>query len=276
MTHRANQLCVDYTIAMESFPSVGAFYQCYKRPKSFLAALGSFRNVYPDSDVVLFSDGGFDYSHAARKFNCSYSRKSKRSGDGESTYFEDTSALLSWFDRLYHAALSIRQDYILLLEDDVRVLRRVQGLLFDVNGINENEKLGREMTSFLKKNGAAIPSKCDDYFYGGCGGALIRRSFILEKLAPKNIAPQISTLHPFAKEQQAKRRPSDYFLTSLTLLNGGTVGQYGGFCEKWRTSYFLRRYILRDIEVVHQEKSLYDKDIDSEEASILGNYQAQS
>ena len=42
--------------------TLGAYYQCYKNPKSFLRVMKSFQTHYPGSTVVVSNEGADDYS----------------------------------------------------------------------------------------------------------------------------------------------------------------------------------------------------------------------
>jgi len=44
---------------------LAAIFQCYKNPLATYECLESFRRFYPDSQVVLYSDNGYDYIEMA-------------------------------------------------------------------------------------------------------------------------------------------------------------------------------------------------------------------
>ena len=246
-------------------PSIGAFYQCHKRPKSVIATLESFRKFYPDSDVYLVCDGGFDYENLAQHFNCQYEYCS-RVGNGQATMFATKQDILNWLGRLLKAAQSIKEDYILILEDDVRVLNKIQELTFDLNGINPHERIGINMTEFLKgRNSTMLP--LENYYYGGCGGSLINKKFLLDNF--KNLDTVYDLLDGLKEGRWKDIIASDYYLTVLTLYFGGTVGQYKGFCETWHKMYKIKRF-LNMVSVVHQDKSLYAVAPDEGDEIYLG------
>jgi hypothetical protein len=258
------------TTNLKPQPLIGAFYQCYKQPKAFLDVLGHFRAVYPDATIVAISDGGFDYAEAARHFNCDY-HHGEHGVPGAGTIFNDKNALIQWFTRLLETAQRIKEDYILLLEDDVQVLKPVSGLSFDLNGVNKREKLGRKLTDFLKTKNPSIPFGTVNYFYGGCGGTIIKKEFLLQRIRTiENIIRAIDDIGKYTVEPHSTRYASDYYLTAIILYYGGSIGNYKGFCERWRTIYPFRRYILKNIEVVHQDKGLYDKALTVDERKLFG------
>ena len=255
------------------YPSIGATYQCYKQPKAMLFALSSFRKFYPNSSVNLISDNGYDYSHVAKHFNCTYQHLDKHSGSiVSSTIFSDKIQIISWLSRLIETAKNSKEDYLIILEDDVWVLNKVSLVKYDLNGINIYEyKLGKNITSFLKTKNNAIPKNMKKYFYGGCGGAIISKKFILDNFSDiSNIEKVITELEYYREKIYTKIYTTDYWLTVLVLYFNGTIGQYPGFCETWHSDYYYRRYISKNIEILHQYKNYYNKNLSSDEIKIIG------
>jgi len=232
-------------------PSIGAFYSCYKRPKAVESALSSFRSFYPNSTIYMVSDGGDDLSMLAQKYNAKFTME-QHAGNGTSTVFSDSEKMLVWFRRLYKAAEAIQEDYIVILEDDVLTLGRVrEQLKFIVNGINPNVKIGRRLTLFLKLCGARIQILGFNQPFGGFGGCIFDRRFILGNF--KNLENDVKKLYSVMKENVYS---TDIWSTIITLYHGGTVGPYKGLCEKWYPDYEKRRK-KGDISFLHQYKDLY-------------------
>lgn len=248
-------------------PEIAAFYQCYKQPKSVIATLESFRKFYPEATIFLISDGGYDYATLARHFNCIYVYN-KRIGQDLGIISKKIDGILSWLDRLIDAAGKIKEEYIMILEDDVRVFSKVSEINYDLNGINTEVKIGRELTNFLKEGGAQIPSSCKNYYFGGCGGSIIKKDFLLKNF--KNLDNATKELIPFLDEEHKSSYVSDYWLSVLFLYFGGRIGQYKGFCEKWYLTYLLRKRILKNISVLHFDKSFNNQRLNEEEINILG------
>lgn len=255
-----------------SQPTIAGFYQCYKQPKAFLASVVAFRKHYPDSDLFIFSDGGFDYAEVSRKFNAKFFYE-KKLGNGVTTLLNDREAFKIWLGRLFYAAQNAKEDYIIILEDDVKALRKVKSLKYDLNGVNETERIGPDMTAFLKSAGASVPKGCADYFYGGCGGSILKKDFILKNLNPVTIDSAVDDLFPHVQKCRSTFFPSDYWLTILTLYFGGKIGQYSGFCEKARERrVYPFKLLFRQIEILHQYKDLYNKELSPEEKELLGKF----
>lgn len=135
---------------MNNIP-IAAFYQCYKQPKAFLATVQSYRKFYSCETLSIISDGGgFDYSKAAETFNANYQKLEQATGDKKALMFDEKDKLLNWLERFYNAALHTKEDFILLLEDDVLVLNKITSELnFDINGVNTNERIDKKIAEIL-------------------------------------------------------------------------------------------------------------------------------
>ncbi len=252
----------------KSDPTVGAYFQCFKQPKSTIATISSFRNAYPDSTVTVISDGGFNYSDMCNLYKCNFSLE-KRLGSAVGVVTSERKNIILWFERLINAAKSISEDYIMILEDDVRVFSPVKNLVFDLNGINDEVTLGKHMTAFLKSKNKHIPASAKNYYFGGCGGTIVRRQFLINHF--RDIESTITLLEKYLDADKKLRYVSDYWLSVLILYFGGTIGNYRGFCETWYFTYLFRRYILRNIKTLHFDKSLHDLPLTDAERALLGD-----
>jgi|GEM_PF-3558093 len=248
-------------------PSIGAFYQCYKRPEAVISALSSFRKYYHEASIYMVCDGGFDYKQLASYFGCEYEYDTKHEGNGKTTIFDTKEKLLNWLKRLRKAAEVIKEDYILIMEDDVLVLNQVKGPLnYTVNGINPDVRLGMRITKMLKKRNKSIPFWKLNYYWGGFGGCIVDRKFILENFND-NLDKDFDYLKKYSN---VDTYTTDAWLSIFTLFYGGTIGQYSGLCETWWKSYKERMTVLHDIEILHQYKEIYGKALSVEDKKILG------
>lgn len=247
--------------------TVGGFLQCFKQPISTIETVTSFRKAYPNGSLVIISDGGYDYSGLAEEVGAVY-RKEPRIGSDIGIVSSNRNLVEAWLKRLIEAASIMKEEYIMILEDDVRIFDSVTDLKYDLNGINNEVGLGKGMTAFLKSCSAKIPQRCSDYYYGGCGGSLIRRSFLIEKL--KDITSAIDTLEYYLDAQFKNNYVSDYWLSVLFLYFGGTIGPYFGFSETNYISYPFRRFFLKNIETLHWDKSLHNVPFRPGDLEILG------
>jgi len=256
--------------------SISAFYQCYKQPKALLRTLSSFKQFYSQSEIELISDGGgYNYVAIADHFNIHYRQLSKRTGEvANSTVFSRRQDIIEWIARLVEAAKNTKGEYLLLLEDDVVVLKKIESQLpYDINGANKKEFLGEKMEEYLLRMGKNAPTKKNRFFYGGCGGSIFKASFLVKNFSDhKLIESIIVELEPYREGRHLEIYSTDYWISLLTYYVGGTIGRYNGFCEKWERVYWWRKYIMKNIEVVHQDKTFYNKPLLKREKQLLGEF----
>lgn len=250
-------------------PTIGAFYQCYKQPKALFKVLQCFRRVYPDSTVVLVSNNGDNMENIAKFFKCNYIH-SLQSNSSHSVYFSDEEGVKLYVKRIYEAALAIKEDYILLLADDVHVFKPITNLRYDLNGGEGywRVRLKRKLINLFKKN-KIIYSKYDNMrAYGD--GFIMKKKFILKHF--KDIDVPLREFVPSIKKRYNNLLPSDVCINTLTAYYDGSIGPYFGWYERTRLFYWLRR-LLNTIQVSHQEKSFYNKPLSPEEKLITeGKY----
>lgn len=251
-------------------PSMCAFYQCYKKPKCVIATLASFRKIYPDSTVHLFCDQGDDMSHIASHFNCRYEYITNRTGNGTTLYFLSKERLIPYVKRLLFATQNSKEDFLMILEDDTILHNKIRKLKFDWNSIKSNHHYsGGEVTSLLKGRSNSIPNYIRNMYFAGWGGVMLNRAFFVEHFSKeKELLAAIDLLSPYIQRQWNGALPMDAILTALILYFGGTVGWYPGFSEVQYWRYKFRPFLGR-IDVVHNDKSLYNLPLSEEENKIF-------
>lgn len=233
---------------------IGGYYQAYNKPKCVDFVLNHFRNQYPDSDVVLISDGGDDFTSLASKYNCNYFYEDNLSGDKSikskglaGFYFHSPEVLVNYVLRMSKHLNLIKQDYFIILEDDVVVLNKSKDLKYDINGSNPTESLPESVCMDLKQ----IPR----ISYGACGGCILNTNFfknILRQSNLKQIEDQIRQYCNLTTERWA----SDAILSYICLANGGTIGDWDGFGETWESD-IVERINKNEVEILHQYKNFY-------------------
>lgn len=251
-------------------PSICAFYQCYKQPKSVIATLASFRKIYPTSSIHLFCDVGDDMSHIASYFNCKYEYISTKTGNGTTLYFLTKAQVIIYLKRLLITAQNSTEDFMMILEDDTRVYREIKTIKYDWNAIKANHHYsGRKLTSLLRARNSSIPSYIGNMYFAGCGGAMMNRAFFVENFSdiPK-VENVIDLLSPYIQKQWEGALPQDAILTALVLYFGGSVGLYPGFTEVRYKRYRWKPF-LGPFDIVHDDKSLYNLPLSEEESKIF-------
>jgi hypothetical protein len=233
---------------------IGAYYQAYNKPQCVDFVLDNFRKHYPNSDVVLVSDGGHDFSELATKYNCIYFYEQNLSGDTSdkskglaASYFHSPEVLINYVLRFGKYISYINQNQFIILEDDVLVLNKTKELNHDINGSNPTESLSYSVCMDLKN-----VSKIN---YGACGGCILKTNFFKTILSEKNlnnIKEQIKRYCKLTNERWA----SDAILSYICLANNGSIGDWDGFGETWEKD-IIPRLNNNEIEILHQYKNFY-------------------
>ncbi len=259
------------TINNGKTPSIGAYYQCFKRPEAVIFVLREFRRHYPNSDIFLLNDGGYNYTHLAKQFNCKYKHETKNIGNGVAGILNSREKLLDLTSRWIEAARNIKEDNILILEDDVFVMNRIsKEMKYSLNGIpNPKSYLGAKMTQFLKFKNRTIPFWILRQPFSCFGGTIVRKADIIKYLS-HDIKKDLDKLVNYEKKP-ISNFAADKWLSILMLYNGATIGQYEGLCETHSPEY-KNRLAKGDISVLHQYKITYGKPLTKSDLELLGDY----
>jgi hypothetical protein len=234
---------------------IGAFYQAYNKPRCVDFVLSNFRKHYPDTDVVLISDGGNDFSDIAAKYKCMYFYEQNLSGDMSdkskglaSSYFHSSDVLVNYVLRFGKYIQNIKNKKIMILEDDVYVIQKTSSdTPYDLNGINLLESLPEPVCMYLK-NISKIP-------YGGCGGCILKTEFfqnILKEENKKQVVEQVNKYCSLTNERWA----SDSIISYICVANGGSMGVWDGLGETWQKD-LIPRLNNKTVDVIHQYKNFY-------------------
>jgi hypothetical protein len=232
---------------------IGAYYQAYNKPQCVDFVLANFRKHYPDSDVVLISDGGNDFSELAAKYNCMYFYEQNLSGNignkekGLSDqYFYDPQILINYVERFKKYILQIKQKYFMVLEDDVAVLNKTDCSEFNsaIYGKNNTESLPYPICKYLKN--------VDRIAYGGCGGCLFNTNFFNKVLSENNYKNDIKKYCSLTRERWA----SDAIISYICYLYGGYIEEWHKHGNMWESD-IQKKLLNNEIDVLHDFKKLY-------------------
>lgn len=192
---------------------LAAIFQCYKNPLATYECLESFRRFYPDSQVVLLSDNGYDYTEMAKHFKCTYIHETAHCGLSA----KKTDGYLQTVERLLKMITQIRSDYFILLEDDVIIYDRYSHeFKGDING----NCINKIRMSVLKNIPFSIV-KNEDKVYTGHGGSVYRTKSIVGVL---NNEEQIKwVIEQWEMIGLGPMIDVDIFLSLIVLINGGTI-----------------------------------------------------
>ena len=230
-----------------------------------MQALQSFRSIYPDSTVCMVSNNGMDLSHVAEYFECDYAHSDKAAST-ISTYCPDEDSFKLYMERLYTTAKKAKEDYVMILSEDVRIFKPLRTLKYDLNGGR-----GYWKGKLIKGAQAIFPRFSMPYnkMRAGGDGIILRKQFILDHFgdidrALKDLAPDIKKFFRHLPAQF----PSDGIINMLVLYYGGTIGPYHEYTDVTKLDYLPRKALHR-LTILHGETGPYNKKLTEKEESIL-------
>jgi hypothetical protein len=198
--------------------TIGAFYQCWKHSAATIQVIKQFRTFYPDSTVYLVSDDGHDYSPLAKKYNCIYEHSTINT---KAALFYTLDEIRVYFERLTRALNEIKDEWCMLLEDDVYIGGKYDETLFrgELNGYKDGNFLYKTTVEFIK------------LVHGGFGGCVINVPFfrtIFNKNPMKFLEfmwNHTSTIeeNPDITWGKSAMRNTDIILSTLCYLHCGKV-----------------------------------------------------
>jgi hypothetical protein len=231
--------------------SLSFFYQCYKQPLACRHAIESIRKFYKDAPIFLFNDGG-DPVHEtiAKSFNNVYYEYCERESTAENgNYPDSTFSTKIYFGRILKALKLTTTDFMLLMEDDVIILKTIDtsSIISDLNG-GHNMSHGDKINNYTKwwRNNVEL-------LHSGFGGTIMRNEFFRNILTDPGLSAH---LDEFFTRLRPGHAGNDLLLTFITYVYGGKVGRYNGLCEKNWPEY-TKRITEGTIEVLHPCKEYY-------------------
>ena len=249
---------------MEKNQTLGAYYQCHKNAASFVRTVQSFKKYYPENTLYVTNDGGYNYDEFCKENGILYRYIEKISTKNSALLFTSYESCLFFLKNLFDSFSSIHETHILLLEDDVRVLKRhTKPFLYSINGCNKNEFLPPYAINVLKQKGYQ-----GHFFYGACGGCVIDKAFF-QSIDFKEIEHLI-----YDMRNETQMFASDILLSFIAYYFGGTIEQYDEFAEEWYPDK-EKRIANQSVAFLHQYKNDYEKNgvfPNEEELKLLKNY----
>lgn len=246
-------------------PEIGAYYQCYKQPKAFLAAVANYRRCYPHGTLVIVSDNGYDYAKAAEHFGADYTHDTEQTGNNTTNALGNKDRCARYLRRFLTAATKIREPYFMYLEDDVLVADRIPANVMDAEVVGANRHYARmpaAMIHNLKRYNLTVRN---EQYYGGCGGTIFSTAFYAQLAKVLDIDALLNEYGPLNPAYD-----SDILVSYLAVRFGGRCtgppdALTEAFVPGWETAV---QYGVA--KVVHQFKFLYNKPLTQEERTLLG------
>lgn len=213
-----------------SLAGLGYFYNRYIATEKIIQ---NFRKFYPIETLIFINDNGLpELETIANQNGAVYMPYDENLTTGNDC--DDIEVMIKWIERFFAGLEHITEEYIIILEDDVCILKPVSlNLKYEMNGFNPKALLPENITTYLKQFNNKINQ--DRIHYGGCGGCILKTQFFkdMSKLNWKE------ELYKYAEmtKRPAKNIQSWYFndtcLSFLCWRYGGVVGVN----EEWNELY---------------------------------------
>lgn len=221
--------------------TISVHMQVYDNKRATLESLRSFRRVYRDSPITVVSDGGADFTSICDAVGARY----LYSDITTTTQKMTLPGVYEYLRRIYEHCKSVDTEWVILFEDDVRVLRPIRYFPDGVCGGPRSLAYAPEVTKKMKEDFG--PKRV--YRYNMCGGSIFRREVFIDSYERNR------DLEPYAKAHSQVSQWSDIALTLLFQINGYDYSVW------YEVSELFHRWspIVRDSAIDHAYKYWYDK-----------------
>jgi hypothetical protein len=243
---------------------LAAWYPCHQRPANVVRACASFRAAYPDAPLTLCCDGGADFAPLAAKLGAAYAWYPPLNDAGRPLLYADAERAVEWLARLWAALAAWPRavTHFLMLEDDVRVLRRhTRRFAHTISGYSVLAWMPRPWVDDVA---AARPRYAGvSLNYGGCGGAVFDAAFF-RALPFAEVADGVRGL----AARGIAAFPTDLLLSWVAYRWGGSVGGHPEFGQL-NMAGIARQLAGGDIAFLHQFKAEYGDEPTADERALL-------
>ncbi len=253
-----------------SSPEVGAIYTFYRRPQSFLNAIGRFRAAYPASTLVLICDAGcYNYSKPAAAANAIYlGEPHHMSMKKHGAFYVGKDQAIEMIRAYRDAVNRIKEPYYMQLEDDVFTVKRITSpLKGHINGVAADKSVVGGAAEYVERHTHDHP---DFMTLGGFGGCVYETAYWRKILNLPTIEDEIMDLYSSNSDNYGV----DYIMSTLLYRFGGTMYDWTGYIESFRPE-FMDRLATGTVEVFHGYKKHYgksDRDFTWEDRQALGDF----
>jgi len=215
---------------------IGAFFQCYKNPYATYKALESFREYYPDSPIVLLSDNGYNYEKMAEHFKCKYIHSNENvpvwiEHKSDEQYVSMGRKLV---ERVCECFKQLNCEYILLLEDDVKVQNPIYPVMLqqgaDIFGYNPNSISTEMIRIFHEKYNTIDTNK--NYNYSGHGGSFYKKDSCIEFFSNKDVIEDVlNAYRNYRGTHLPTNMNQDQLLSLIIMLQNGKINNLHGHVD---------------------------------------------
>jgi len=230
--------------------SFGAYYSVYKNKKATEFVLENFRTHFPEECIVLFSDGGDDFSDIASRYNCHYFWTENLYGNDENKYPilpYNSLRMKLWWERQKRVCDISQSDYVMILEDDVFVKSSFE---INDNFFLRGARIGNFFSAKMINDIHSLGEIEGSNKYGMCGGSFYNVS-VFQKIYDDVISDIIDNHDDMLNDPE-------YFL--LGAVDANITYHFNKRGYRYEDSPWLvevREGDLGDYPIVHQWKENY-------------------
>jgi hypothetical protein len=238
---------------------IGGLGYFHSQLKATYEIIKNFRFLYPLGSLVMINDAGKEeLKSIAGMFQADYHPYTKNLTTGNDV--DDIQVMVEWMERFFKAIKLIKEEYCIILEDDVLIIREIDEskIKGDMFGYNPKALLPNKVTEYLKKYNSAIQT--DRIWYGGCGGCIIKTE-TFKKIADEDWKQELLTYAELSK-RNSKNEQSWYFndccLSFLCWRYGGVIHQN----EEWgdcNTAETVQKFKEERLTIAHQYREHFNK-----------------
>lgn len=197
--------------------NISVLVPAYKQIRSLENSIPLLKKVYPDCDIHLYSDSGLDFTDFCKRYNINYKHYSNRLGYPESDdrYGWCKAKSLEFLLRLKLACEYLKNDFVILFEEDVLVTRKINlEQSFDISGYVIGNKIDGPILKYIEENGGN--TRMDEF--GAGGGCIFSRKKYLDSFEKAYELLKID----FDKLESVSHQPGwpDFLICFVFMIGG--------------------------------------------------------
>jgi hypothetical protein len=249
--------------------SVLSFYLwAYDNHENVDYILGEMRKHYPDSDLYISSDNGYDFSKIAESYNAihyNHGNTSHGYPQSKERYGWTSAQANLWLARLYEACCCISTDFVMMMEEDILIKERFKFPAMDIVMIpNIKNAISKCGMDWVKRRGGNYTYP----YYSAGGGTIINRKKFIQSYEKHidSLMEEYENLYAESmKEGAIGWGWNDSLLAVLMYAGGATISTELPILETGNEN--------DPAPIIHKFKKYYNKKV-AVITSIYGNYEA--
>ena len=159
--------------------NISVFIPAYSQIKSLEFSIPLLKEVYPECDIHLCSDNGYDFTEFCQKYDIDYKYYDNRLGypAGVDRYGWTKEKSLQFLQRIKLACEYLKNDFVILFEEDVLVTKKINlDTNFDISGYIIGNNIPHSILDYISYHGGNTSVG----EYGAGGGCVFNRKKYIE------------------------------------------------------------------------------------------------